>query len=218
MTRLRASTVTPMAPNPTPMMPESNHSMESDGARPDPEARRLDRLLRDVESQFAHEQDLELRATAEELMRAESAQVSVQDRLRAAHGQMVQFLLRGGQIEQGTITVTGTDWVEIVRRHDGARVLLPGSALVAVQDLPLRVRSAPADRGACRSWGGRLRDLVRDRALVTLSTSAGALCGRLSRVGADAVELAVVPTGERAALSGGRMTVLLAQVNSVIVH
>src|SRR5690625_3376272 len=62
-----------------------------------------------------------------------------------------------------------------------------------------------------RSLGSVLRGIARDRGVVRLETRAGRLTGRIATVGADALDVDQLPTGERSSSVTGaaRLTVAM---------
>src|SRR5699024_4804072 len=62
-----------------------------------------------------------------------------------------------------------------------------------------------------RSLGSVLRGIARDRGVVRLETRAGRLTGRIAAVGADALDVDQLPTGERSSSVTGaaRLTVAM---------
>lgn len=167
---------------------------------------RFDRIFEDIEGRFDHEEREELRAIAEDLTRAERAQVTLADRIRAAAGRPVVLHLGAGLRVRGEVEEVGPDWV-LLRREAADRALVPLSAVAMAEGLGSRAR--PDEQGSARlQLAGMLRHAARDRDLVRLETEVGTVVGRLAAVGADALELLSTPTGESSPVPGTARVVL----------
>src|SRR5690625_7281995 len=68
-----------------------------------------------------------------------------------------------------------------------------------------------------RSLGSVLRGIARDRGVVRLETRAGRLTGRIAAVGADALDVDQLPTGERSSSVTGaaRLTVAMSALLAI---
>ncbi|MGO1200589.1 MAG: hypothetical protein ACTMKY_11905, partial [Dermabacteraceae bacterium] len=61
-----------------------------------------------------------------------------------------------------------------------------------------------------------LREIARDRSVVRLETTAGGITGRIAAVGADALDVQSLPTGERGTVPGSsRVTVATASLLAI---
>lgn len=165
---------------------------------------RWDALFEDLEAQL---DAAERAAGAEEVgerTRAERARVLLADRVRAARGEPVTVVVRGGGLVRGRVADAGLTWLLL---DDGAREhLVPSTAVVGVTGLPDHV--APPAGAVLRrlGMGHVLRALARDRAVVRVAAGGATVSGRVDAVGADHLDLALVhpdslrPTGERRAV------------------
>jgi hypothetical protein len=159
---------------------------------------RWEALFADMEGQLDAANAADLLAGVPDLTRAERATVTLTGRLRAARAGTVVVRLRGGQLVSGSVLDVAEQWVLL---GDGRRrALVPLAAVTAMRGLGA---ASHADSGAVArrlGLGHALRALARDRAAVRVVTSGGETSGRLDRVGADHVDLAVVaPDGVRRA-------------------
>ncbi|GAA1334077.1 hypothetical protein GCM10009592_29160 [Brachybacterium rhamnosum] len=169
---------------------------------------RFERIFEDIEGRHAHEQREEMRALAEDLTRAERSQLLLADRMRAAIGARLVLHLRGGRRIGGRLTEATDGWVLLT--EGGARRLVPLPAVGMVEGLGARARPRAEGAAPEQSLTSVLRALARDRGVVRVTTIAGEVTGRISTVGADALDLRTVPTGEAGAASGpGSITVAL---------
>lgn len=169
----------------------------------------MDGMFEDLEGRLAHLEDQQMRATAEDLARAERSQVALVDRLRAAEGlPLVVHLAVGGSVE-GPVAEIGRTWMMLGREHDrGARAVIPLSQVTSIEGLPARARPAPASPLGARPLTSVLRRIARDRSLVRVQTPAATLPGRLASVGEDFVDIVSLPTGERGAVAGGGISTI----------
>lgn len=89
------------------------------------------------------------------------------------------------------------------RCRDGGGTALPGAARRGFPELPLGL-------------GSVLREIARDRSVVRLETSGGAVTGRIAAVGADALDIRSLPTGEPTTVPGStRITVAFAALQAL---
>lgn len=182
-------------------------------------AMRFDRIFEDLEGQFAHHQQEEVRAVSEDLTRAEQAQLTLADRLRGAMERRLTVHLGAGQRLSGTVQDVGPQWVELAAEGGGRRTVVPLSAVSMVEGLPVRARPAEDSLLSPRGLVSVLREIARDRALVQVETVSGSVAGRIAGVGADALDLHSLPTGEATGISStGRMTVPFAALQAVQVR
>jgi hypothetical protein len=172
----------------------------------------LERMFEDLESRMDHLESEERRAVAEDLTRAERAQIAVVDRLRAADGGRIGLRLRDGTRIEGELAGIGADWLRLQDGAESRSIWVPLAAVVLLDSLPEKVRELGESRLRPPGLGHELRGLARDRVLVRISTEAGEVRGRIAAVGQDAVDVRLLPTGEQCADSGRRVTVLLAAI------
>jgi hypothetical protein len=158
---------------------------------------RWDALFGDLETQLAAAGAQELEAEVAELSRVEQSRLELIDRLRGAVGTDLQLMLRESLQFSGTVTHVGQDWLLLAVAERS--VLIPLASIVWIAGLgPLALKPAGRIR---RTLASALRALARDRAPVNVHLAAGAgretaLSGFLDGVGADSLELALVPQGE----------------------
>lgn len=151
-------------------------------------------LFDDLEAQLAQQERAELASEVAERVRAERAQVALADRLLAASGHPLGLRLRGDVRLAGTCADVAPAWLVL---HDGhASVLVPLSAVVAVDGLGVAVAPEPGLVLRRLGLGHAVRALARDRTGVSLWSDAGVLTGTIDRVGADHLDLAEHPPGE----------------------
>ena len=158
---------------------------------------RWDALFDDLGAQAETLEHAERAAEVEDRTRAEVGAVGLLDRLRAATGSPLRVRTPAGVLT-GTLSRIGRDWL-LLDEDDGREVLVPLAAVLAVSGLP-PLAAVPGTMDAVtrrlRLWFV-LRRLARDRAPVrVLLRDGSALAATVDRVGADFVEVAVVPTGE----------------------
>lgn len=169
---------------------------------------RFDRMFEDLEGQMDHLEAEQRRAVAEDLTRAERAQISFADRLRAAEGQEVRLRLAAGVVCSGVVQEVGEDWVRLHDAAAGEEVWVRQQAIKLADHLPVRARQRAASAISLPTIGQQLRMLARDRALVRIGTVAGRYTGRIARVGRDAFDLSLLPSGEVAdSVEAGYLTV-----------
>ena len=150
---------------------------------------RWEALFADMEAQLDAVRTADLAAEVAELTRAERATVGLSDRLRAARGSPVTVRLHGGEHISGLLVDVAHQWFLLDDR--GRRALVPCAAVAAVRGL---TRHSAAAAGAVErrlTLGHALRALARDRSVVQVATDGGELTGRVDRVGADHLDLAV---------------------------
>lgn len=157
-------------------------------------------MFDDLEHRFAHLEELELRAQAEELTRAERADVLLADRLRAAHGTRIGIVLRSAERLVGSVGEVGDGWCELTGTRGPRRALVRTEAIALVEALGARARPLTDANSLPRSLQSHLRARARDRVHVLMHTEIGHVAGRIIHVGADAIDLRRLPTGERSDL------------------
>jgi hypothetical protein len=155
---------------------------------------RWEALFADMEAQLDAALAADLASEVADLTRAELATVEVRDRLRAAQGTAVRIVVSGGGTVAGTVLEVASRWVLV--GEGPARALVPLGAVVAVRGLA--VRSAPAAGEVARrlGLGSALRALARDRVTVRIQADGFELAGRIDRVGADHLDVAVGLDGQ----------------------
>ncbi len=166
---------------------------------------RWEALFDDLEGQMSSAEAADTAAEVAAMARAEFARTGLTDRLRGQVGSPVSLRLRDGRWLRGAVVTAAPRWLLLDtaaeagggRPHAPARapgrLLLPLDAVERFQDLG-SAQGAPAGEVERRlGWGGALRALVRDRAVVTVLLATGDLAGTLDRVGADHVDVAVHP-------------------------
>lgn len=180
-----------------------------------------DALLADLESRFDAERRAELAAAGADLAEAELGGVRILDRLRNAVGAGLHMRTLSGFAVDGRLLRAGGE-VLVIDEGEGLRTLVPVRAIAVVSPLP---GPAPAPDPARGGSGGpglaaALRTLARQGARARLLLAAGEVVGRLSRVGADHVDVLVDGADPAARLEPvrarrGRVSVLLAAVEAV---
>lgn len=166
---------------------------------------RFERIFEDLEGQFAHHREQEMRAVSEDLTRAERARLTLADRLRGAQGRPLTLHLTTSLRVAGVLQEVGPDWVALGEGAGTARSVVPLAAVVVVEGLSPRARPAEESLLSPLGLGAVLREIARDRAVVHCETTAGALVGRISAVGADSLDLRALPTGETVAAPGSSL-------------
>lgn len=179
----------------------------------------IESMFDDLEGRFAHLQDQEQRALAEELTRAERAQLVLADRLRGAAGARITVRLGSGLAPTGRLARVGADWIELAESaEEPPRVLISMRGIEMLEGLEARARPAEESVLPAPTLRRELRSLARDRALVQLRTTSLQVRGRIAAVGLDALDLLVFSTGERGAVPpGARVTIPLAAIVLVAV-
>ncbi len=158
---------------------------------------RWDALFGDIEAQLAAAGVQDLEAEVAELSRVEQSRLELIDRLRGSVGTELQVMLRESWQFTGTVTHVGLDWMLLAVANRS--VLVPVASVVWIAGLgPLALKPAGKIR---RTLASALRALAHNRAPVNVHVAAGAgretaLSGFLDGVGADCLELALVPEGE----------------------
>lgn len=163
---------------------------------------RFERFFEDLEGRFAHHQQEEARAVSEDLTRAEQAQLTLADRLRGAQDHRLTFHLADSLVVSGTVQEVGAEWVALAGEGGGRRAVIPLTAVALLEGLPLRARPAEDSLHSPLGLGSVLREIARDRTMVRLETVGGSVTGRIAAVGADALDLRPLPTGESSAVAG----------------
>jgi hypothetical protein len=152
---------------------------------------RWEALFADMEGQLEAANAADLLAGVPDLTRAERATVTLTGRLRAARAGTLVVRVRGGELVSGSVLDVAEQWVLL---GDGSRrALVPLAAVTGVRGLEPASRPDTGTVARRLGLGHALRALARDRAAVRVVTGGGDTAGRLDRVGADHVDLTVVP-------------------------
>ena len=157
---------------------------------------RWDALFADLSGEAEAEAEAERRSELADRIRAELGRLRLVDRLHpllAAGTVGLRIRVAGHDVLAGQLQTLGIDWLLLGQADGAAEVFVP---LAAVQWLQ-GVGPESDEPGWEGSVGARLtvrfilRRIVRDRSRVIVGLTCGdVLSGRLSRVGADHVELA----------------------------
>jgi hypothetical protein len=153
---------------------------------------RWELLFADLEAQAVAQDVAEADALVAELTRAEHATMTLADRFRAALGAEVVLDLAAGEPVRGTVREAAAEWVLLSGVAPGgpAQHLVPLSAVSGVSGLGRQ--AAPQRLREGLGLGPLLRGLQRDRARLLVRTFAGAVEGRVGRVGRDHFDVEVV--------------------------
>lgn len=165
-------------------------------------------LFADLESQLEFGQWEAVEEDAAELTRGMWAELTLMDRLRAALGQRMRFVLRDGRSQTVFLQAVGPAWVG--GYDDAGALLMPREAILSV-DGDLRravVPSQPLRAGP--KMGAVYRMLARRREPVQIAALDGQTIaeGTIDRVGRDHLDLALHARDEfrrGAALRGFRV-------------
>lgn len=153
-------------------------------------AGRWESLFTDLEAQLAAAGVADARWDLAEMTRAERAGVGLGDRLRASPGARLRLVVAHGAPVEGVVTEAGAGWLLLDVGH-GRRALVAVAGIRVVEGLDVRA-APPAGRVASAlGLAHVLRALARDRVVATLRTDVGEVVGRLERVGADHVDVAL---------------------------
>lgn len=153
-------------------------------------------LFADLEGHAAALDRAEIDAEVADRTRAEIAQLTLLNRLRAQIGRRVVVTISGAGSLSGQLVQVGANWL-LLNAPD--EVVVPISAITTVSDLPT---TAVSPEGVGHVAGrlpmsAALRAIAIDRCAVTVLMRAGdAITGTPDRVGADFVDLAVHEIGE----------------------
>lgn len=147
---------------------------------------RWDRLVDDLEAQFAAEVSAEQAGQTAEMIRAELATVHLADRIRGATNPL-GFTLSDGSTSTGQILHVGADWV-VVRPEQSQGTgddLIPLAAIDVVDGLG--THTAVSDHVVRLT--SVLRALQRDRMPLTIRTRSAHVRGKLIRVSRDHIDV-----------------------------
>lgn len=150
-------------------------------------------LFEDLEAQLEREDAAGLHAEVAERVRAERASVELADRLLAHAGSRLALALARGRVE-GVVVDVAPQWLLLLQ--DRTPVLVPTTAVVAVQGLARAVAPEPGRVLRRLGLGHALRALARDRSAVAVHAGGEVLTGTVDRVGADHLDLALHAAGE----------------------
>ena len=147
-------------------------------------------MLSDLESSFDAERRADLVAQSAELAEAEHASIEVVDRLRGTVGRPIHLRTRSGAPVDGVLTRVESAYV-LVDEGEGLQAIVPLAAVAMVATL---AGPAPRDDRRHPTLGALLREVARRGVRVRLI--AGEVVGRLIRVGADHVDIALDSEGK----------------------
>ncbi|MEE1616918.1 hypothetical protein [Brachybacterium sp. J153] len=176
----------------------------------------LDRLLDDLSGRLAHQEREEMLAVSEDLARAERAQLTLADRLRASLDRPVVLQLSESLRLSGRVEEVSSSWMTLREDGAGRASLVPLTAIVLLEGLSARARPLEESALAPRGLGAMLRGMARDRATVRVETRSGGITGRIADVGAELIDVVSLPTGERSSVPGSsRLSVVLSSILAV---
>ena len=150
-----------------------------------------DAMIADLESSFDAERRADLVAQSAELAEAEQASIAVVDRLRGSVGRLIHLRTRSGVPVDGVVCRVEPSYV-LVDEGEGLQAVVPVSAVATVASL---AGPAPRDGRRRPTLTALMREIARRGARVRLVLGSGEVVGRLVRVGADHVDVAVDPEG-----------------------
>jgi hypothetical protein len=151
---------------------------------------RWESLFADLEAQLNAEEARERVAEIQEMVRIERSQVGLWDRMAGSVGSDAVLGLLGGLRLRGRIQHVGAQWLSLA--VGPVEYFVPASGLRSVEGAGLRVAPAAAPGRRLVSRGAALRELVRDRARVTVWSVDGQRLGTgtLDQAGRDFLQLA----------------------------
>jgi len=175
-------------------------------------------MLSDLESSFDAERRADLVAQSAELAEAEHASIEVVDRLRGTVGRPIHLRTRSGAPVDGVLTRVEPAYV-LVDEGEGLQAIVPLAGVTTVATL---AGPAPRDDRRRPTLGALLREIARRGVRVRLIAGAVDVVGRLIRVGADHVDIALDSEGRgcarRATGAGvvGVVSVMTAAIEDII--
>ncbi|PFG32576.1 hypothetical protein [Sanguibacter antarcticus] len=177
---------------------------------------RWEMLFADLAGQLTVAQALELDSAVADLTRAETATITLEDRLRAVVGRPLHLLLDAGLDLQGELREAASEWLLLV--VSGREVIVPLRAVESVRGLGVRAAPGAGGPGQGRapsilSLGHALRGISRDRTVVRVRTPHREYVGRINRVGRDHLDVAAVPLDGRG--GGAPADVVVIAVSSI---
>lgn len=181
---------------------------------------RWERLFDDLEAQLAAGEAAAAQGDLTDLVRAERAQLTIVDRLRAHVGEPLTWSVGAEDAPmQGELLDLGADWL-LIRGLSG-EVLIPIAAVQYISGLSRAAEPSRSEVARRLGLGVVLRGLSRDRAVVTIRMPGDRrLSGTIDRVGADHLDLALHGTDlpRRSAAVLGVRCLLFRSIVSVAVH
>jgi hypothetical protein len=153
---------------------------------------RWDRLFADLETQLEAAGYGELDAQVAEQTRRELAATSLEGRLRAAGGRVIELFVVGIGTITGEARRVGCGWL-LLEVPGSAPALIATRFVSGVRDLPVAAREVPraGASGEEAELTHVLRVLTRDRTATAVVLADGTvLTGTIDRVGTDYVDLA----------------------------
>jgi hypothetical protein len=182
---------------------------------------RWDRFFEDLQDQFDAEWEAERAVLDTEAERLRLSRVALRERLvelgrpADADAPVLAWELLGEVSVSARVNVVGADWVGVETSADRSGVIplaSIGTIGLGHADLLRSARPRVAERATLTermTLGFVLRDLVRRRTPVTVTTNAGrSLAGTIDRAGADHLDLALHDAGSprrAAAVQGHRL-------------
>lgn len=147
---------------------------------------RWEALVEDWAARFDAAERAEDRTLAAELTEAEAGRTLLADRLRAQRGAELRVRLRTGETVLGEVLDVAPQWVLLGQAE--RRVLIPVTAVQAAWPLgPVAPGAGEVERRLGMTHV--LRGLAREGARVRVTCDGGMWSGRLTRVGADHLDL-----------------------------
>ncbi|QOR69704.1 hypothetical protein IM660_13635 [Ruania alkalisoli] len=147
---------------------------------------RWDDVFAELQAQFDAALQADSDAELAELVQAEVAGIEWIDRCRARRGEVLTVRLADGSDRSGTVLEATRSWVRLALGE--RRCLIPAHAVVAAWPLGPRAPE-PGPIEARLGLGHALRALAADGADVMVRSLAGDHRGRLTRVGADHLDM-----------------------------
>jgi hypothetical protein len=170
---------------------------------------RWEALFGDLEAQLAAARAASEEAAAADLLRMEQARVALADRLAGSISQGLKVRTGNGQGFSGVLAYVGAEWLVLA---EGQRsVLVPFAAILSIEGLGRAAAPRPTGVHARLGLASAYRALARDRAQVSVYAGSPVTAseGTLDRVGADFLEVALVPPGEHRRPANVRAVVAL---------
>jgi hypothetical protein len=153
---------------------------------------RWDLLFADLATQLDAAAEGELDAEVAERTRREVASTSIDGRLRAASGRVVEISVTGAGVIVGEARRTGPGWL-LLDLPGRPPAVIATRLITAARDLPVAARELPNDEASAPDGGLAhvLRVLARDRTSTAVVMSDGTtFTGTIDRVGIDYLDLA----------------------------
>lgn len=168
-------------------------------------------LFADLAGQLEVAEALDLDSAVADLTRAETATITLDDRVRAAVGLPLQLLLVGGLDLQGELREASSEWLLLVSA--GREVVVPLRSVESLRGLGVRAAPGAGAPGSGRprsvlTLGHALRGIARDRTVVRVRTPHREHVGRINRVGKDHLDVAAVPLDGRGRAGPGDVVVV----------